>query len=118
MLQVLGPLLVATPGTPVRSTTNVTANAHGINNTPTNFACHAVLFQALPGNTGKVYLGTAGLVRATLAGVMAVLAVPTANAIPAFSVAHTLAPAGITLSDIFVDADVTNDGVLVTVLVT
>lgn len=119
MLQVLGPVRVAIPGTPVSVTATVaTVDAGGIVNNPARFTCHAVLFQALPANTGKVYVGLAGLNKTTLAGVAAVLAVPTANAIPAFSVSLTLAPAGVDLSDLYLDADVATEGALVSILVT
>lgn len=118
MLQVIGPLRVVTPGVPVRATSTITVDAGGLNNQPARFACHAALFQALAANTGKVYIGTVDMNKSTLAGVAAVLAVPTANAIPAFSIALTLAPAGVDLSELYVDADLTTEGVLLTLLIT
>lgn len=118
MLQVLGPITVPVPGVPARATSTITTDAGGIQNDPTKFSCHAALFQARPGNTGNVYIGTSNMVRATLVGVAAVLAIPTANSIPAFSIALTLAPAGVDLSELYVDADVADEGVLLTLLVT
>lgn len=118
MLQVLGLLAVAAPGTPVRATTNITVDAQGVNNAAGQFKCHAVLFQARPANTGKVYIGLSGLDKASLVGVSGVLAIPTANSIPSYSISLTLAPAGIELSDLFLDADNAGDGALITVLVT
>lgn len=118
MLQVLGPITVPVPGTPVRATSTITTDASGITNDPTRFSCHAALFQARQANTGRVYIGTVNMIRATGVGVAAVLAIPTANAIPAFSVSLTLAPAGVDLSELYVDADVADEGVLLTLLVT
>lgn len=113
MLKVFGPLVVATPGTPVRASVLVTAPDN-----PASYKVHAVLMQARPSNVGKVYIGMLGLNRATLAGVATVLAIPTANSLAAFSVAHTISPAGVDLSDLWLDADNAGDGVLLTVLVT
>ena len=118
MLQVLGPVSVPVPGTPVRLTAGVTANAEGIINNPERFTCHAVLLQAKPANQGKVYIGWAEMNRTTLAEVSGVLAIPTDNSIPSYSISLTLSPAGVALSELYIDADEANDGVLVTVLVT
>lgn len=119
MLQVLGPISVTTPGTPVRATQNVaTIDAGGVTNDPTKFSCHAALFQAKKGNVGAVYVGLATLNKTTLAGVCGQLAIPTDNSIPAFSIALTLSPAGVDLSDLWIDADQAGDGVILTVLVT
>lgn len=118
MLQVLGPINVPVPGTPVRATSTITTDAGGITNDPANFSCHAALFQARKGNTGRTYIGTSNMVRATGVGVSAVLAIPTANTIPSFSMSLTIAPAGVDLSELYVDADVADEGVLLTLLVT
>lgn len=118
MLQVCGPISVVTPGTLIRASSVVTTDAHGIVNSVTRFKCHAALFQAKHGNVGIVYIGLATMVRSTLAGCAAQLAIPTANSIPSFSVALTLSPDGVDLSDLWIDADSAGDGVLVTLLVT
>lgn len=118
MIQVLGPVNVVTPGIPVRVTANITTDAHGITNLPTKFSCHAALFQARKANTGKVYIGLPTMDRTTGAGVAAVLAIPTDNSIPAFSISLTLAPAGLDLSSLYLDADVAGEGALLTILVT
>jgi hypothetical protein len=110
MIQALGKVTVPAAGTPVRSTANLTD--------PTRrYAVHGVLIQALTGNTGKVYIGTTGLNKSTLANVFAVLAIPTTNQLPTFSAALTLAPNAITLDDLYLDADINGEGVLVTALV-
>lgn len=118
MLIVLGPISVAVPGTPIRATVHLPPNVDGLHSNLARFTCHAALFQAKPGNLGKVYIGTADMVRATLAGVSAVLAIPTANSIPSYSISLTLAPAGIDLSELWVDADTAGEGALLTILVT
>lgn len=111
MIQPLGKLLVPLAGVPTR----VTANRAS----PTDrYTVHGVLFQALPTNTGRIYIGDSTLNRATFAGLFAMLAVPTANLLPTFSAALTLAPNAVRLDDMFIDADNNNDGVIVSVLVT
>lgn len=113
MIKILGPVVVLVPGTLVRASATVLPP-----DDLTRYKVHAVLMQARPTNVGKVYIGDATLNRATLAGVATVLAIPTATALPAFSIAHTISPAGVDLSDLWLDADTAGDGVLITVLVT
>jgi hypothetical protein len=79
-------------------------------------AVHSVLLQALPGNTGNVYVGSTALNKTTLAGVYMVLAVPTANSVPSFSAVHNLLGQGIQLNDLLIDADAAGGGVLATVV--
>lgn len=111
MLQTLGRVLITTPGTPVRATANEADPA-------ARFTCHGLLIQALPANTGRIYIGKAGMNKASHAGLHAILAIPTSNILPTFSVALTLAPAAVSVHDIFLDADVANDGVIITTLIT
>jgi hypothetical protein len=111
MIQAYARIRVTVPGTPVRVTVNETNPALAM-------GCHGVLIQALPTNTGAVYIGTLQMSRSQYTGVFSVLAIPTDNQIPSFSAALTLAPAGIRLCDLYIDADQANDGVIVTVLVT
>jgi hypothetical protein len=79
--------------------------------------CHACLIEALPGNVGKVYIGTTGLNKATLTGVLVVLPTPTANLLGTFSIAVAQAANAIRLTDFWIDADTAGDGVLVSALV-
>jgi len=111
MIQSLGKL-TPTPGTPLRATTNLPG-------TPEHprLAVHGVMFQALPTNVGRVYIGTPTLNRTTFVGLYAILAVPAGPALPTFSTALTLAPNAINVADFWVDVDTGGDGVLVTVLV-
>lgn len=107
----VGRLIVAVPGTLVQATS--------LEPDPTKpLSCHAVLFQALPTNTGRVYVGTWQLERAALANCFAWLPIPTVNQAPSFSVALTIAPNALKLNDYWIDADVAGDGVIATILVT
>lgn len=115
MIKDAGPLTVAVPGTPVQAASLLNAVLPLVPaNTPQ--PCHAVMFQALPGNTGKIYIGRQTLNRSTGAGVFGFLAIPTTSHIPSFSTAITIAPNALNLNDYWIDADVANDGVIVTVL--
>lgn len=117
MIQPVGKFVVTTPGTLVSAMSQAADQSKpGI--------CHGVMFQALPTNQGLVYIGTAAMVRATLANVYAILSIPTQDSngniisLPTFSAALTIAPNGLALSAFYLDADVANDGVLITILVT
>lgn len=86
-------------------------------------AIHGILLQALPGNTGVVYIGGSAIVRASYTGLYGMLGVPALNAggqptsLPTFTAALTLAPNAIKLSDFYIDADQANDGVIASVLI-
>lgn len=111
MLQVLGPILVPVPGVPRSVVDTLPAVTRGLK-------VYAALFQALSTNTGKVYIGLATLNRGTLAGVAAVLPVPTANFLPSFGISLTIAPAGVDLASLYLDVDNGGEGALLTLLVT
>lgn len=110
MIQAYAKITVPVPGTPVRVTSSevLPDDARG---------CHGILVQALPSNTGKVFLGRADMNKTLYTGCYAFLAVPATNVIPSFSAALTLAPGAIQLKDFYVDVDVANDGVIVTALI-
>jgi len=110
VLLVIGKTVTPVPGTPVRFTSTQANPAE-------KFSCHGVLAQALPTNTGKVYIGMSGMNKASLANVIAVLAIPTDHTIPSFTVALTLSPNAINLSDLYLDADIASEGALVSVLI-
>lgn len=74
------------------------------------------MFEAIPGNTGFVYIGKAGLVTATGYEMLAILAVPTINFLPTFSAAITIEMNGLALEQYYIDAENATDGVLVTFL--
>jgi hypothetical protein len=72
-----------------------------------------MIIEALPSNTGRVYVGLAGLNRTTLAQVLAVLPIPTANVIPTFSISVMGAAVGAGLRS----RDTSRDGVLISCIV-
>lgn len=110
MIDTLGCLRVAAPGTPVRLTS-------GQANPAQRYACHGVMVQVLHTNTGRIFVGKANMNKATFENVLAVLAIPTDNTIPTFSAALTIAPNAVHPHDLYLDADQANEGAIVTVLV-
>lgn len=109
-----GKVVVVTSGTPVQVPSTLllpassgTIGAGGLS------TVHAFVVQTLAGNTGKIYVGLAGMVKATLAGVLVVLPVPTANLIPTFSVSLTEAANALSLTDLWFDADNSGEGVTI-----
>jgi len=80
-------------------------------------ACHGFMIQVLPTNTGKIYVGTQAMSKATFANMIAILAIPTSNSIPTFSAALTLAPNAVHLHDLYIDADNAQDGVIISYLI-
>lgn len=106
MQQSLGKVTVASAGTPVRATANQT--------TPANrFPAHSYLVEAVVGNTGKVYIGAAGMDKSTLVGVFVVLPPPTANVLPSFSATVSYSPNHFNMADVWIDVDTNNEGALV-----
>ena len=91
MVHPLGPVIVLTPGTPV-------------NIAPANLNCQSVMVQALPTNTGFVYVLVYGTRVATLA-------VPTINSIPSYSATIPDAPGGLDARQFTIDAQVGGEGV-------
>jgi len=105
-----GKLTVPTPGTPVRVT--------AANTDPrTHVACHGIMFQTLPTNTGKIYIGRQNMNKAAFTGLFAMLVAPTTSQLPNFSAAITQAPNALGIEEFYVDADVAGEGVIVTVLI-
>ena len=97
-------------GTPIRLTTNESdATAH--------LACHSFMCEALQGNTGRVYIGSADMVRATGVGVYAVIPIPTDTVLPAFTATISFLPNALVMNELFLDVDVNGEGVLVSYLV-
>ena len=80
-------------------------------------SCHALIIEALPGNTGKIYVGLQGLDKTGLGQVLIVLPIPTANLLPTFSIALTVAGNAINVGSLWIDADVSGEGVLISALV-
>ena len=89
-IQALGKITVPVPGTPVLVTGNLAAT--GTPPLAPMTRCHGIMVEALPTNTGKVYVGTVAMVAATGVQVFAILAIPTVNFLPTFSAANTFSP--------------------------
>ena len=105
-----GKITVTSAGTLVRVTVNETDPAAAI-------LAHSCLFEQIPGNTGKIYVferstGSAS----TYVGCVAVLAIPTVNVLPSYSVSVLPVPAGISMNDFYIDAQVNGEGCLVSYL--
>lgn len=108
MLRALGKL-TATAGTLKRFTSGFATPSEKV-------GVHGLLAQALSSNTGKVYIGTAGMNKSTGVEVIAILAIPTTNAIPSFTAALTISPNGLNLADLWFDVDNTGEGILLSYL--
>ena len=116
---VLGKITVPLAGTPVALVSTPQYQALGIQGMNPQFrTCQAILFQAWKNNTGNAFVGREGMDKSTGADVSAVLGTPTVNSIPAHGASNHLTPAGIDLSIYYLDADVSGDGILVSLLVT
>ncbi len=107
----LGKLTVPTSGTPVQVPAPVLPGQGPT--LPALSTVHALVIEVLSTNTGKIYVGIAGLNKSTLAGVLMVLPVPTANLLPTFSISLTAAANALSLTDLVVDADNSGEGVLI-----
>ena len=113
--QPIGNVTVATPGTPVQLTTamqSVNVGSGKMCTATDTVPCNKISFlastitQAGAGNTGNIYIGQQTMVRATLAGVIAVIPPGTA-----FSITNNVSMNIYDLSKLYVDADTANDGV-------
>jgi hypothetical protein len=99
----LGKVTVASAGTPVPLSTDLTLRA-----------C-AILVSTIPGLTGNVYLGGAGLDRNTLAQVMMKFNAPSVFGPPdSFLVEAQGGSNALQVSEYFLDVSVSGEGVLVT----
>jgi hypothetical protein len=106
-----GKLLVASSGTPINVPVPNFSWAGPA--TPVLTTVHAFMIQALSSNAGKIYIGVAGMSKASLAGVLVVLPVPTVNLIPTWSVSVTEGANALSLSDLWIDADNSGEGVTI-----
>jgi len=103
IINCLGRVNVPVPGTPVPLTTNRAITASKL------------FVQAIPGLTGKTYLGSATLTKATLAGVARVLAPNSAGGFSEdFFLESQDGANSIRLAEYSIDADVAGEGLLVT----
>jgi hypothetical protein len=98
-----GRVNVATPGTPVPLSTDTTVTANKL------------LFQVIPGLTGKTYVGKSTMTKTTLAGVARILWPNSSGGFSeTFYVESQDGTNSIRLADYAIDADVAGEGLLVT----
>jgi hypothetical protein len=107
MLTSLGKVVVASKGTLVRATNNLSSPA-------SKYLCHSIMIEVWPTNSGKIYIcDRQGANRTTGEGVVAILGIPTVNSIPTFTDTITGAIAAINLEQLWLDADIDGEGALV-----
>lgn len=105
----LGFVTVPAAGTPVRTTANLPV--------PTaNCPAHSYLIEALPANTGDIYVGRSTMNTVTGADVFVVIPASTANVYPSFTSTIIEAAAGFNMAEIWLDAEVNGDGALVSII--
>lgn len=100
MVNSLGKVTVATAGTLVRLTVNISASL-------TRVGAQAIVVQPVPGNTGVVYIGLAGMDKTTGAGVLAIVPAPasaTQGPFPQVKIELPQVPAGLNAAELYVDA--------------
>ena len=100
----LGKVAVPTPGTPVRVTSDTTIRAHRIR------------FAVAIGETGRVFLGVAGLNKASGAGVLKEFWPTGAGGGVADELVIESAAGDLRLSDYYVDANTAGEGLIVAYL--
>lgn len=115
MLIPLGLIAVPDAGTPVR----IAATAAYLASAAANFqTCQGILVQAWHANTGRMYLGDATLVAASGVGVIGIVENPTPPTTPLLQIDNPANSVGVNIGDLCLDAETSNDGALVTLIVT
>jgi hypothetical protein len=103
----LGKIVVAIPGNPVKSTINRP-------NPDENFYVHAYAVQRLKKNKGDIYVSLSPTDdRVNLSRILAVLD----SSQPAFSAGIGIEGNGTNMTDVYIDADFTGDGVTIGILI-
>lgn len=103
-LRSLGWVTVPTAGSPVQ------VSATGVR-------CHSVFIQQVGSNTAAMHIGTdSNMDPTTGASMLATLPTPTANSLPSYTGGVDQAVAGIDLQEIWIDATVSGEEVLVSYL--
>jgi hypothetical protein len=100
-----GPVKVSAPGTPVGLLTNLIARGECLAGDPV--PVNKISIVSLPSNTGAVYLGTAGMNKSTLQGVL--FRFSAANI--AWQITNNEAANTYRFDQLLVDADVAGEGV-------
>lgn len=103
----LGSFTVPVAGTPVRI----------VPPTDQPKTCHAFSIQALPTNTGKVFVGDrATMNKTTMVGVLAIIPIPTANLLGSFTSALAMGANAIPIDNLWLDVDTGGEGVIMSIL--
>ncbi len=106
-LHALGKITVTTAGTPVQATVNQSVPSDRV-------GCNAIMIEVWWANTGKIYICDRQAANtSTGVGVLAILAPPTTNFLPSFSATLPYAPGGLNAADLYINAEISNDGVLI-----
>lgn len=107
MIVSLGLVTTAASGTPTRATVNATD--------PTKRQpAQSIKFSARKGNTGLVFIGLKGMVKASGVNVVGIVGIPPATGDwPELNIEMPVIPNGLDASVFYVDADQANDGVYV-----
>lgn len=100
-----GPVKVAVPGTPVQLTSHLVAIGECLASDPV--AVNKISIVSLPSNTGTVYVGIAGMNRATLQGVLFAFSAGNTG----WQITNNEAVNTYRLDQMYVDADVAGEGV-------
>lgn len=107
-LKSLGAVTVAAAGTPARATAN--------ESDPTaRVPAQSFQVQQVTGNTGKVYVGTSAMNKATLAGVFTVLPAIATGTLPSYSATIVNAPAGFNMAEVYIDVDTNGEKALIAI---
>jgi len=118
-LRVLGKVTVTVGGVPERVTKNLP-------NPTARIDVQAIFLQALPTNSGLVYVRTRGASgsltddRGTLAVTMSCIPAPTSpvtGPFPSVTMSEPVIPSGFNLADLCLDVDQDGDGVLVSAVI-
>lgn len=110
MWRSLGKVVVLNSGTLVRATNNEISPNDRV-------PCQSLLFEQWPGNTGKIYIcDRQAANKATGVGVLAVLAPPTSTGFPSAGIGVPTAPAALNAADFWLDAEISGEGALVSVV--
>lgn len=102
----LGKQTVVTAGVPIQV------------NAGTSMECNSIYFEQIASNGGSMYIMDRSTgVKATFVGVCKVLLAPTSTSLPSFTVGVPASQNSLNVSDYWVDADTSGNGILVTALV-
>lgn len=120
----LGKVVVTAAGTREKATKNGYPTAPDgagapLGSTAEGLRCQSFQIQALPSNTGKIHIGNAAMVKATGVGVHAILPTPadsTSGPFPSQSFSVPFAANALNLDLVYLDADVSGDGVIITLI--